>query len=254
MAIRNTIDIIELNDLEKDLISKSLEMSTVLDKLDINFKRDIRYTTFNTLSSIIRSIKLYFIIRKDNLSRDQWWDDTFVSKYPTLLTWNSVNTSNNMEITKDFDSFINVAFYMSFFSMTERTLRIIHDAIICNQHTEIINTDEIKKVFKNISAKITFSNDQLKAFELLRTIRNTNHNNGFYTGPNKIINYRNMIINLRKNQTPNFVNSMNLLIQNLIPDIVSILYQCLKETKTIKDEMTDLFLNEYNAISIKSPT
>lgn len=254
MSLSNEIDLEELNNLEKDLIRKSSEMHYRLTKLGLVSIRDVRYTTFSTLSSIIRSVKIYFIIRGENLLNNDWWQNLFANSYKSFMTWVILSPENNKTIANDFDQFINTSLFMSFYSITESRMRILYDIMLSNQYTGRIETSSISEIFQKITLKLQLSDEEINAFELLRTVRNTHHNNGVHTKPTKTIKYRNMNIQLIQNQTPNFGNSMNLLIQYIIPDIISILFKCIDRTWSIKNEITDPFLNEYEAITfVTSP-
>jgi hypothetical protein len=49
-----------------------------------DYKKDIRYTTYNTLSSIIRSTRLLLIFKNQYLDDDAWWIENYKQHFQYL--------------------------------------------------------------------------------------------------------------------------------------------------------------------------
>ncbi len=59
--------------LEKELIRIANEVKKHLNKYNINDTKDVRYSTFDNLSSIISSLELYFVLQGNYLLKDEFW-------------------------------------------------------------------------------------------------------------------------------------------------------------------------------------
>lgn len=73
MTLSKDIDIDELITLEKELIRIANEVKKHLNKYNINYTKDVRYSIFDNLSSIISSLELYFVLRGHYLLKDEFW-------------------------------------------------------------------------------------------------------------------------------------------------------------------------------------
>lgn len=266
MAISREIDLNELNALEKDFEFKSNEIKRELDKMNINSMNDVRYTTFSTLSSIIRSVELYFTCRGLDLLVNDWWDYLVkVNRFP-INERSRVNDIDN--IIKDLDSFINVGLILSTFSIIESRLRVIYKYFINKGSGSINYQDSIFEIYTAIYKEVGFSAKEYYAIELFRIIRNTTHNNGVFTKENpdhRFIkdNYNFLISsgsgNIKitfdgheysfvRGYAPDFVNSMNLIIQRILPTVADSLYKLINSLLSISIEITDPFLKSKVAL------
>lgn len=267
MAISREIDLNELNALEKDFESKSNRMKKKLEKMNVNYRNDVRFTTFSTLSSVIRSLELYFTCRGLDLLENDWWNDLIkVKRFP-------INESSRKDdinkIIKDFDSFINVGLFISTFSIVESRLRVIYYHVINQKGFGNINYhDSIFKIYTDLYKHAAFSAKEYYAIELFRIIRNTNHNNGVFTKENPtprfIKDNNNFFISegsgsikitfdghkysFERGYVPDFENSMNLLIQRILPIVTDSLYKIIDGLSSLTNEITDPFLNSNKAV------
>ena len=66
-----------LHTLEVKLFNKAAETAMKISNNNFDLKTDIRYTTYNTLSSVIRFAKLSVIFRDQCLERDDWWNSNY---------------------------------------------------------------------------------------------------------------------------------------------------------------------------------
>jgi len=73
MTLSKNIDIDELITLEKELIRIANEVKKHLNKYNINYTKDVRYSIFDNLSSIISSLELYFVLQGNYLLKDEFW-------------------------------------------------------------------------------------------------------------------------------------------------------------------------------------
>jgi len=73
MTLSKNIDIDELITLEKELIRIANEVKKHLKKYNINYTKDVRYSIFDNLSSIISSLELYFVLQGNYLLKDEFW-------------------------------------------------------------------------------------------------------------------------------------------------------------------------------------
>jgi hypothetical protein len=126
-------------------------------------------------------------------------------------------------------------------------------------------------LFDTLNEILQFSDKEYYAFELFRTIRNTFHNNGVYTEHNtkeknrnfpimttsnnckydmqsKKITYDNRVFYLHYDKIQDFGNSMNLLIQKILPDMLTMLKILIDKVMHIRNEITDPFFNSNLAI------
>ena len=271
MIFNKEIDLCELNKLEKDLVKRYTAISQQLHKNNIEFRKDIRYTTFNTFTSIIESLELYFILRAKCLLENEFWNDI---KSLDIFPINDSKFDENIRaIRNDFDAFINIGLYISSFSFIESRFRYLYNYIFDNNEKgKIYWKKSISEIFDKIYSMIIFSDKEYYAFELFRTIRNSLHNNGVFTAPFsgekkrefpinscnnncvyndqcKKITYDKTGYEFYYNKVPDFGNSMNLLTQMILPDMIKILCKIIKELMNIGTEMTDPFLNSNPPIS-----
>lgn len=129
MEIERKIE--DLHKLELNLFDKSYEISTKIKHYNPNFKEDIRYTTYNTLASVIRSIKLLLILKNQYLDTTEWWNSNYENHFAGLTKF--IASENDRKIYKslhyeiipnDLMQFILVGAYSSFFSLMESRFRI----------------------------------------------------------------------------------------------------------------------------------
>lgn len=267
MTISREIDLNELNALEKDLELKSNEMKEKLEKMNVNYERDVRFTTFSTLSSIIRSVELYLTCRGLGLLEKDNWDYLIkVRRFPINENSRKADIDN---IIKDFDSFINVGLILSTFSIIESRLRVIHNYVLNQKSSGNINYDDsIFKIYTDIYKQVGFSAKEYYAIELFRLIRNTNHNNGVFTKENPSqrfirdndnffsstssvsvkVTFDGQQYSFESGYAPDFENSMNLLIQRILPIVADSIYKLMDGLSSISNEITDPFLNSNKAV------
>jgi hypothetical protein len=259
MTFSNEIDPLELNKMEKQLVGNSIKIKEHLENNGIKYERDIRYTTFTTLSSIIRSLELYFILRGNYLLDNQWWIQ--IEKL-NIFPISEISFEEDVkEIRKDFDAYMNIGLYSFSFSFIESRLRVFYNYVLHDGNKkDQISSENISFIFNKLFEKIGFSDKEYYAFELFRTIRNTLHNNGVFTKPKgreKVkpietehnnckydevgmrITYDSIPFYLQYNKSQDFGNSMNLLIQKILPDIITIICKIISHLKSVNSEITD---------------
>jgi hypothetical protein len=94
-----------------------------------DYKKDIRYTTYNTLSSIIRSTRLLLIFKNQYLDDDVWWIENYKQHFQYLDNYFGISENGRELFRKnsykiipdDLIHFINVSLYSSLFSNHVRT-------------------------------------------------------------------------------------------------------------------------------------
>jgi hypothetical protein len=112
MDIKRRIN--DLHNLESDLFNKSSIIANKI-KNNHNFKKDIRYTIFNILSSIIRSSKLMLILKDQYLDDEDWWNSNY-NKYFSYLD-NYFGISENDRQIKRKESFQMISIDLIHFIM-----------------------------------------------------------------------------------------------------------------------------------------
>lgn len=146
---------------------------------------------------------------------------------------------------------------------------MIYDYVINQKSFGNINyEDGIFKIYTDIYKDVGFSANEYYAIELFRIIRNTIHNNGVFTRENpnpRIIHDENNFFvakdsgsikitfdghpySFERGYAPDFENSMNLLIQRILPIVTDSLYKLMDELSSLANEIRDPFLNSNKAV------
>jgi hypothetical protein len=264
ILLDSNITLDELNDFEKQLLDKAICVRNCLIENRIDFKMDAQFITFNTLAAIIRSVEFYFILRGKCLLNDTFWKEIKnLNKFP--ITNENFN-SDIFEIRKDIDRFMSDGFLINSFSFVEIRFRIFHSQIFDGNKKGEVKTGDISPIFKDLEKNFEFPDKKNNAFKLFRMIRNTFHNNGLFTKPNKKskINrtedngckcnekgirttYDSISYYLEYNKCPDFGNIIKLLIK-ILHDIKDMLCEII-ESLPYNYEISDPYFNTNKAIS-----
>lgn len=118
----------------------------------------------------------------DNLLNKQIFDK--------ILPTDSVNDYNS--VLQNYYTQTKSSFIYNFVSIVENYFRNIHSIIFANNKTYQIT---ISKILKDVFNYFGIAeNDEWNALSILLKIRNTIHNNGYYSSKNATINYKSHII------------------------------------------------------------
>lgn len=123
------------------------------------------------------------------------------------------------------------------------------------------------KIYSDIYQKEGLSAKEYYAIELFRIIRNTIHNNGVFTkentrkryisdsdnyynfkGNNLEIIYNNNPYKFYSGYVPDFINSMSLLTQRILPVVIDSLDKLISKLLLISQQITDPFVQSLPAV------
>jgi hypothetical protein len=235
----------QLGELESSLFDCAYKISKkIYGKSD--HKKDIRYTTYNTLSSIIRSTRLLLILKYQYLDDDAWWIGNYKQHFQYLDKYFGISENGRETFRKnsykiipdDLIHFINVSLYSSLFSIMESRFRLFYNYLVTSDKAgkkgEIMDRPgmSIIKISEDLLNKIGFC-QKLECIKLFANIRNTIHNNGVYTHDDCTISYNDGEYKFEKGKPPDYKDSWDLLILDILPDVIKVL-----------DKMISLLLDE----------
>jgi hypothetical protein len=230
-----TID--DLDILEICLFKQAKKIGTKLYPNNASYQQDIRYTTYITISGIIRTAKLSFIFRKDQLDQTEWWDQNFDRYFDSLKAFLPIDHTNRISmkqnyyisISKDFQDFLEVGLYSSIYSMMESRFRLFYNYFMKpDKAGEIEDRLSFSKLSCNLLNKFQLAKYE-NTIKLFASIRNTVHNNGVYTQEDTILSYKDRIYIFRKGKATGYDDPLYLLIYKIVPDILYILNKMINE-------------------------
>jgi len=225
------VKIYDLHVLEIKLFNKATETARNILNNNFDWKTDIRYTTYNTLSSVIRSAKLTVIFRDQCLARDNWWNSNYDVYFSYLDQQHVDNYLGDKEIVKiirrqtisdDFIKTMIIGLYASCFSIFESRVRVLYNHLL--NPSEKGNTKEgnFSTLVKEILDFLDL-NSKSGCIELFQNIRNTIHNNGVYTQSDEVVDCNGRSYKFEKGNPSNYGDSLALLILTILPEVIEIL-------------------------------
>ena len=130
--------IFDLHTLEIKLFNKAAETAMNISNNNFDWKRDIRYTTYNTLSSVIRFAKLSVIFRDQYLEKDDWWNPNYDIYFSYLDQYDDSNVYDKatmrflrrQTISNDFIKTMIVGLYASSFSILDSRVRVFYNYLL----------------------------------------------------------------------------------------------------------------------------
>jgi hypothetical protein len=214
---------------------------------------DARVTTFWMLAQVFRSLKIYYILRKEYLSHKEWFEETYIGKWEqrwpivrtNMIINNDLMQSYTELITKDFDQVMLVAHTQCLFSIIESRFRIFTQALDSKACAE--GTAEFYKIRDWLLDRLNKENkDEYKeTIYFFQLIRNSIHNNGRHMNkkyPEKPPVYRGRPYSFEYGKPVELMNPDNLFFFELPTDILSMMEDIIKSIEilnipTIPDPM-----------------
>ncbi|TVP39553.1 hypothetical protein NARC_140008 [Candidatus Nitrosocosmicus arcticus] len=219
-----------LHTLEVKLFNKAAETAMNISNINFDWKTDIRYTTYNTLSSVIRFAKLSVMFRDQCLEKDDWWNSNY-DIYFSYLDQYADNNLGDKEIVRMFrrqtisDDFIKtmiVGLYTSCFSILESRVRVFYNYLLNPSEKGKIKEGNFSKLVEGILDLLNLDSKS-GCIELFCNARNTIHNNGVYTQSDETVNCSGRSYKFEKGNPPNYGDSLDLLILRILPEVVEIM-------------------------------
>lgn len=219
-----------LLELETQLFGKGYKIAESIIQRNENWQKDIRYTTFNTLSSIVRYARLNLIFRENFLQDSNWWNTNYRPYFAYMDPYFGIAESDRIKgsadmrqiVSDDFVKTMMVGLYASCFSMMESRFRIFYDYLINSKDKGQINGLKINKLISKVLDSIDMSS-KIGCIDLFRYVRNTVNNNGVYTQNDDRIYCKEKPYHFLKGVPPTYGDSLDLLILVILPIVIEIL-------------------------------
>ncbi len=222
--------IYNLHTLEVKLFNKAAETAMNIPNKNSDWKVDIRYTTYNTLSSIIRFAKLSFIFRDQCLGKDDWWNsnyeiyfsylDQYVDNY--LGDKEIMRMVRRQTISDEFIKSMIVGLYTSCFSILESRVRVFYNYLLNPPAKGEIKEGNFGTLVKEILGFLDL-NSKCGCIQLFHNVRNAIHNNGVYTQSDEVVDCNGKSYKFEKGNPPNYGDFLDLLILTILPEVIEIL-------------------------------
>lgn len=200
-------------DTRRDIISQ-------FPRYDID--RDIRVNIFSKCVNALDGLHLGMIFYNNHLTDPDWWTET-----ASRMNLREPPGDNKLDLVENFAIFLKIAFIQTFVSSAlESSIRSI--ALSVNEEEYRKAEHSFKKVYGLLlsEASLQASSNQYEALlDVLRCIRNANHDNGVYYGRNEDIEYRGAHYSFRNERRITFLTWDLLLdfsseLKDLIRDLV----------------------------------
>jgi hypothetical protein len=203
-----------------------MDVINLFPRYEIN--RDVRVNIFSKCVNALDGLYLGMLFYNNHLAEADWWTET-----ASTMNLRIPSDDAKVALLDNFDTFLKIAFIQTFVSSAvESSIRSMALSV---------NSDEYRKIahsFKKVSqlllseASLLLSLNQYEALlDLLRCIRNANHDNGVYYGRDEHVKYKGVHYSFTNEERINFLtwdllldltSDLKKLIQNLVnSDIVS---------------------------------
>lgn len=154
-------------------------------RYDIN--RDVRVNIFSKYINALDGLYLGMIFYNNHLTESDWW-----TKTASRLNLRIPSNDSRLALVDNFAVFLKIAFIQTFVSSAvESSIRSMTLSIDNNEYRKVEHS--FKKVCHLLlsEASLSLSSNQYEALlDLLRCIRNANHDNGIFYGRNEDIEYK----------------------------------------------------------------
>jgi hypothetical protein len=222
--------IFDLHTLEIKLFDKAAKTAIGIANNNFDWKTDIRYTTYNTLSSVIRFAKLSVIFRDQCLDKDDWWNSnydiyfSYLDQYAEhyLSDKETMRILRRQTMSDDYIKTMIVGLYALSFSILESRVRVFYNYLLNPSEKGKIKEGNFGKLIDGILDLVNL-NSKRGCIELFRNARNTLHNNGVYTQDDDTVDCGGRSYKFEKGYPPNYGDSLDLLILRILPEVVEIL-------------------------------
>lgn len=244
-----------LLEIETRLFEKGHGIAESVSKKNSNWKEDIRYTTFNTLSSVLRYARLSLILREQTLENSEWWTSKYFSYFSYMDSHFGISENGRVQmrtearqsISNDFLQSMIVGLYTLCFSIRESRFRIFYNYLVTTDSESSTEKGEIRegdinKIVKRILCELNLY-DKISYFDLFRLVRNTIHNNGVFTQKNTTVYCAGKTFNFVKGTAPNYRDSFDLLILVLLPEVIEVIEKSIDQLLPY-NKIVDPFTNQ----------
>jgi hypothetical protein len=213
---------------------------------------DARVMTFFMLAQVFRSLKIYYILRKEYLSHKEWYEEIYIGKWeqqwPVVGTKSIVINNDDIQryakiITEDFDQVMLVAHTQCLFSIIESRFRIFTQELDPKACAE--GTAEFYKVRDWLIDRLNKKEEYKDTLSFFQLIRNSIHNNGRHMNknyPKEPPSYRGKPYSFKYGMPVELRNPDNLFFFELPTDMLSMMEDIVKSIEilnipTIRDPM-----------------
>jgi hypothetical protein len=228
----------KLNELENRNYNIGSKISQTIHNMHPN---DVRFIVFYNFAQLIRSIKIYFILKEEYLKERQWYIEIYLQKWgqswPVTAGRLGTILSDHTIQNSDFDQVMLIAYTQILFSIIDSRFRLFTtaiDATACNEGTE-----KFYKIhdwlLKRLNKKGQYENF-LKFFAL---IRNTVHHNGRYMNKRypkpPPISYKQRTYTFEHKKVVEYEGgAFQLLLFEITPDLISMLEDIISSDVILK--------------------
>ncbi len=149
----------------------------IVEKYSWDIDKDIRIAVFEQLDNLIRSLSLSIAVSVRGFQNKKWID---------LLLFESINFRpgekeiETFKVRNNLHTFHKIGYIYSLMQVIEGSIRSIARKTLPNENSTGSFGDLCKKIGMNLKSPKKLNEDMRDALDLLREIRNTIHNNGFY--------------------------------------------------------------------------
>jgi hypothetical protein len=229
-----------LLDLETKLYDKAYKTAKNIAPRNKNWEKDIRYTTFNTLSSVIRYARLNLIFREEFLEDSKWWNINYDEYFGYLGPYFGIAESDRIRgrdnirqpVSDDFVKTMIVGLYSSSFSIMESRFRLFYNYLIKEeQKASIKGGRDINNIIKPLLCELNLYS-KIGCIDLFRVARNTIHNNGVHTHNDTIIYCKQKPYPFFKGKPATYGDSLDLLILKILPEVIEIFDKIIERLST----------------------
>jgi hypothetical protein len=188
-----TSEVIEAIKKFKPILIKAREIrNSLVDETEWDLKSDVRINVFEQIDNLIRSLNLSSAVSVRGFLDKEWikyqlFRNKDLSKKEKIQNLHAARTNLH--------SFHRMSFTYCLTQVVEGAVRSIAREIIPNENGNGKLGPLCKKLSKHLKNPTKINSEMRNALDLLREIRNTIHNNGFYFGHKSkdgsfTINYR----------------------------------------------------------------
>jgi len=200
---------------------------------------DARASSFYILSQLLRSLKIYFILKAEYLSDRDWYVNTYLQKWqqhwPVVGGKYGLIVNDHEILNKDFDQVMLTGYIQLLYSIIESRFRIFTRAIQPQAFNE--GTDKFYKIYIWLLDRLELAERYKNLLRLFGLIRNSIHNNGVYMNKRnpqpKPIPYNGKEYTFEHSKAVLLGNAYNLIISEITPDLITMMEKIITSNEII---------------------
>ena len=146
-------------------------------KYSWNAENDIRLGVFEQIDNLIRSFTLSTVLSLRGLSDAQWINHQL---FRSLQLSQGEKKKQLQAVQINLHNFHRISFIYTFMQVIEGAIRSIARKLVPNEDATEPFGEICKKIHQKLSLPEKVTPEMRNALDILREIRNTIHNNGFY--------------------------------------------------------------------------